>query len=342
MGLFGYALPSEYGGLGANTFQDALLAIEFGYTTPAFRSMFGTNNGIAGQFIARFGDETQRDEYLPQLASGRLVASFGLTEAEAGSNPAAVRTEATRISGGWTLNGVKRFITNAPSAGLFVIFARVATGAPVNPGVTAFLVRAGSSGLSVGPPDRKMGQNAAPTAEVVLSDVTLSDSAVVGPVGGALRLAFSVLSRGRLHVAGMCVGAGVRILEESIQFASLARTGDQFLRDFQLVQAMIADSHVDVEAGRAVLLEAARRFDEDIDTVVGPSTAKLFCSEMVSRVADRGVQLHGGAGYMQSSVVERMYRDSRLFRIYEGTSEVQRINIGTRLLRDAAKRSGAA
>jgi len=345
LGLFGYALPEAYGGAGVTVAQDVRLAFEFGYTAPGFRSMFGTNNGIAGQVIARFGSPEQRQAFLPRLASGELIASFALTEPEAGSSPAGLKTSARRDGAGWVLRGSKRFITNAPLAGLFVVFAR--TGSTADPdsaaesresssrpghGISVFAVDADSPGLTVGPRDHKMGQRGAWTAEVHFDDVRVPEDRLVGTEGRGYRSAMTVLARGRLHIAGMCVGTAQRVLDESVRHAAVSRQGGRPIGDYQLVQAMLAESYAELAAGRSLALAAAERYDDGTDVAAGPAAAKLYCSEMVARVADRGVQIHGGLGYLSSTVVERMYRDCRLYRLYEGTSEIQKLIIARELL----------
>jgi acyl-CoA dehydrogenase len=332
LGLFGYALPTEFGGAGATMSQDVRLAFEFGYTTPAFRSLFGTNNGIAGQVIAKFGSPDQQQAFLPALAAGDMIASFALTESEAGSSPAGLKTAARRDGSDWILSGSKRFITNAPLADLFVVFARTDPDAEAGRGISAFAVDADSPGLTVGARDHKMGQRGAWTAEVHLNDVRVPAGRLIGAEGRGYRSAMTVLARGRLHIAGMCVGAAQRILDESVGHAAASRQGGRPIGDYQLVQAMLADSYAEIAAGRSLVEAVAKRYDEGTDMAAGPSSAKLFCSEMVSRVADRGVQIHGGLGYMSSTTVERMYRDSRLYRLYEGTSEIQKLIIARELL----------
>jgi acyl-CoA dehydrogenase len=335
MGLFGYALPEEYGGLGVTMTEDVQLAFEFGYTTPAFRSLFGTNNGIAGQVIAKFGSEEQKKAYLPRLAAGELIGSFALTEAEAGSDPAGLRTSARRDGDGWVVNGGKRYITNAPIADLFVVFARSDPAERGGRGISSFLVDARAPGVTVGPKDTKMGQSGAWTAEVFFDDVRVDASALIGEEGRGYAKALTVLSRGRLHIAALCVGMAQRVLDESVAYAATAQQGGAPIGRFQLVQAMLADSHAELLAARSMVIDVAARYDSGEDTSVGPSSAKLFCSEMVGRATDRAVQVHGGLGYLRTTPVERFYRDARLFRLYEGTSEVQKVIIGQALLRAA-------
>jgi acyl-CoA dehydrogenase len=342
MGLFGYALPEEHGGLGVTMSEDVQLAFEFGYTTPAFRSLFGTNNGIAGQVIARFGTEEQKKTYLPRLAAGELIGSFALTEAEAGSDPAGLRTSARRDGDGWVINGAKRYITNAPLADLFVVFARTDPEQKGGRGISSFVVDAHAPGVTVGPHDKKMGQSGAWTAEVFLDDVHVPADALIGEEGRGYAKALTVLSRGRLHIAAICVGMAQRVLDESVAYAATAKQGGAPIGRFQLVQAHLADMHAELLAGRSMVLDVAARYDSGEDTSVGPSSAKLFCSEMVGRAVDRAVQVHGGLGYLRTTPVERFYRDARLFRVYEGTSEVQRVIIGGALLREAGMARGGA
>ncbi|OYN76171.1 acyl-CoA dehydrogenase family protein [Mycolicibacterium sphagni] len=333
MGLFGYALPAEHGGLGLSLSEDIRLAFEFGYTVPAFRSMFGTNNGIAGQVIAKFGTEQQRQLYLPRLAAG-AIASFALTEAEAGSDPAGLRATARRQGSDWVINGRKRFITNAALADLLVVFARTDPNAKGAKGISAFIVDTTTPGVAIGPKDRKMGQAGAWTSEVSFDDVRVDASRLLGGAeGGGFAAALTVLSRGRVHVAALCVGLAQRICDESVAYAAMNKQGGRPIGEYQLVQAMLAESHAELLAGRALVVDVATRYDAGEDTTVGPSSAKLFCSEMVNRVADRGVQVHGGMGYMRTTPVERFFRDARLYRIYEGTSEIQKLVIGRELVR---------
>jgi acyl-CoA dehydrogenase len=315
--------------------EDVELAFEFGYTTPAFRSLFGTNNGIAGQVIAKFGDEAQKRRYLPGMAEGSLIGSFALTEAEAGSDPAGLRTTARRDGDGWVIDGGKRYITNAPLADLFVVFARTDPAEKGGRGISSFVVEATAPGVTVGPKDKKMGQAGAWTAEVWFDGVRVAADALVGEEGRGYAKALTVLSRGRLHIAALCVGMAQRVLDESVAYAASAKQGGAPIGRFQLVQAMLADSHAELLAARSMVRDVAERYDSGEDTSVGPSSAKLFCTEMVGRAVDRAVQVHGGLGYLRTTPVERFYRDARLFRLYEGTSEVQRLIIGGALLREA-------
>ena len=337
MGLYGFAIPEQYGGLGLPLSQEVRLVFELGYTTPALRSMFGTNNGIAGHVLIEGGTEAQRREWLPKLATGEVTASFALTEADAGSDPSGLTTTARRTdSGDWILNGAKRYITNAPLADVFMVFARTNPNAPANRGISTFLVPRSAAGLSVGPKDQKMGQFGAWTADVYLDDVRVPDTALIGAEDGldqGFITAMRCLAHGRVHIAAVCVGMAERLVDETISFARTREQGGQPIGAFQLIQGLIADSVTDYRAGHALVLSTAAAFDLGTDTSIGPSAAKYFCSEMVGRVADRAVQVHGGSGYMRGVPVERFYRDARLFRIYEGTSQIQQVIIARNVMR---------
>ncbi|MEU6228831.1 acyl-CoA dehydrogenase family protein [Streptomyces sp. NPDC047042] len=340
MGLFGFALPEEYGGLGLSMYEETLLMFELGYTTPSLRSMFGTNNGIAGHVLMVGGTEAQKAEWLPRIASGDVLASFALTEPDAGSDPSTLTTKAHLDGDEWVINGAKRYITNAPLADVFMVFARTDPDAPRTRGISTFLVPAGTPGLTVAPRDHKMGQLGAWTADVYFDDVRVPASALVGGADGLNRgfsTAMGCIAHGRVHISALMVGMAERLVDESVAYASTRRQSGQLIGSFQLVQGLIADSQTDYYAGRATVLEAARAFDAGTDTKVGPSCAKYFASEMVCRVADRAVQVHGGAGYMRGVAVERFYRDARLFRIYEGTSQIQQVIIAKALLGEAAR-----
>jgi acyl-CoA dehydrogenase len=336
MGLYGFAIPEEYGGLGLPLAQEVRLVFELGYTTPALRSMFGTNNGIAGHVLIEGGTEEQKRAWLPKLASGEVTASFALTEADAGSDPSALTTTARRDgSGEWVINGAKRYITNAPLADVFMVFARTNPDVPARRGISTFLVPRGTTGLSVGPKDHKMGQFGAWTADVYLDDVRVPHNALVGGDDGVDRgfvTAMRCLAHGRVHIAAVCVGMAERLVDESVAYAKTRQQGGRPIGSFQLVQGLIADSVTDYRAGHALVLATAAAYDAGTDTSVGPAAAKYFASEMVGRVADRAVQVHGGAGYMRGVPVERFYRDARLFRIYEGTSQIQQVIVARGVL----------
>jgi acyl-CoA dehydrogenase len=338
MGLYGYALPGEFGGLGLSVEQQVLVTMELGYTSPAFRSLFGTNNGIAGQVLVLAGTEEQRKQWLPRLASGEVVASFALTEPDAGSDPSRLVTSAVPVTGpdgdGWVIDGLKRYITNAPAADVFMVFARTDPQAPPGKGIGVFIVPARLDGVSVAARDHKMGQAGAWTADVVFSGVRVPGDALVGEAAAAgYATAMRSLAHGRLIIAAMCTGVMARLIDESVTYARERSQGGHPIGGYQLVQAMLADSQTEYMAARALVLDAAARYDAGTDRRLAPSAAKYFASEAVGRIADRAVQIHGGSGYMRGVPVERLYRDVRLFRIYEGTSQIQQLVIAREMLR---------
>jgi acyl-CoA dehydrogenase len=338
MGLYGYALPAEFGGLGLSVPQQVRVTMELGYTSPAFRSLFGTNNGIAGQVLVLAGTEGQRKQWLPRLASGEVVASFALTEPDAGSDPSRLVTSAVPVSGpdgdGWVIDGLKRYITNAPAADIFMVFARTDPQAPPGLGIGVFIVPARLDGVAVAARDHKMGQAGAWTADVSFSGSRVPADALVGEAAAAgYSTAMRSLAHGRLVIAAMCVGVMARLIDESVTYARERSQGGHPIADYQLIQAMLADSQTEYMAARALVLDAADRYDAGTDQRLGPSAAKYFASEAVGRIADRAVQIHGGSGYMRGVPVERLYRDVRLFRIYEGTSQIQQLVIAREMLR---------
>jgi acyl-CoA dehydrogenase len=340
MGLYGYALPTEYGGLGLSVEQQVRVTIELGYACPAFRSLFGTNNGIAGQVLVLAGTEQQRKHWLPRLASGEVVASFALTEPDAGSDPSRLVTTARPAKGdgqageGWVIDGLKRYITNAPMADVFMVFARTDPQAPPGKGIGVFVVPARTDGVIVAARDHKMGQAGAWTADVSFTGVRVPADALVGEAAQAgYATALRSLAHGRLVIAALCVGVAARLVDESVAYAKERSQGGHKIGEYQLVQAMLADSHTEYLAARSLVLEAAAQYDAGTDRRLAPSAAKYFASEAVGRIADRAVQIHGGSGYIRGIPVERLYRDVRLFRIYEGTSQIQQLVIARELLR---------
>lgn len=340
MGLFGYAIPQEWGGLGLNIAQDVELAMELGYTSLALRSMFGTNNGIAGQVLVGFGTDEQKARWLEKIASGEVVASFALTEPGAGSNPSGLKTKAVRDGDSWVINGSKQYITNAPVANLFIVFARTRPADANGAGIAVFLVPADTPGVEIGVKDAKMGQEGAWTSDVNFTDVRVGDDTLIGgseDIG--YRAAMTSLARGRIHIAALAVGSAQRALDESVAYAATATQGGTPIGNFQLVQAMLADQQTGVMAGRALVRDAARKWVDDEDRRIAPSVAKLFCTEMAGNVADLAVQVHGGAGYMRGVPVERIYREVRLLRLYEGTSEIQRLIVGGGLVKEAQRKA---
>jgi acyl-CoA dehydrogenase len=339
LGLFGLSIPEEYGGLGLTISEEIQVARRLGHTSPAFRSLAGTNIGIGSQAIVIDGTPEQKAHYLPRLASGEIIGSFALTEPEAGSDAGSLKTTARREGNeSYVISGAKRFITNAPHAGVFTVFARTDLASKDARGVSAFLVDAGLPGLNIGKSDKKMGQKGAHTADVIFDDVRVPAEAIVG--GPAMenqgfKTAMRVLDRGRLHISSVCVGVAERLIDDALRYAMERKQFGQPIAEFQLVQAMLADSKAEAFAARCMVEETARRKDRGENVSTEAACCKLFASEMVGRVADRAVQIHGGAGYMAEYDVERFYRDVRLFRIYEGTSQIQQLVIARNMVREA-------
>jgi len=336
LGLFGLSIPAEYGGLDLSMEDECLVAIELGRTSPAFRSTFGTNVGIGSQGLVMFGTPEQKQKYLPGIASGEIITSFALTEPEAGSDSANVQTRAIRDGDAYVLNGAKRFITNANKADLFTVMARSDPAKPGAGGVSAFLVERQLPGLSVGKPEKKMGQQGAHICDVIFENVRVPAENRLGREGEGFKVAMQVLDRGRLHISAVCVGVAERLIADCVAYMGERRQFGQALSNFQLLQGMIADSKTESMAARALTLETARKRDAGQGVTLEAAAAKYFASEMVGRVADRAVQIFGGSGYVADYGVERFYRDVRIFRIYEGTSQIQQVVIA----RETLKRGG--
>lgn len=336
LGLFGLSIPEAYGGLELSMEDECLVVIELGRTSPAFRSTFGTNVGIGSQALVMFGTEEQKAKYLPGIASGEIITSFALTEPEAGSDSAAVQTRAIRDGDHYVLNGAKRYITNANKADLFTVMARSDPSKPGAGGVSAFLVPRDLPGLSVGKPEKKMGQQGAHVCDVIFDNVRVPVENRIGQEGEGFKVAMQVLDKGRLHISALCVGVAERLIADSVAYAAERKQFGQPLSGFQLVQGMIADCKTEALAARALTMETARKRDAGQNVTMEGAAAKYFASEMVGRVADKAVQIFGGAGYIAEYGIERFYRDVRIFRIYEGTSQIQQVIIA----RETMKRGG--
>lgn len=335
MGLFGLSIAEDYGGLGLTMVEECRVALELGRTTPAFRSTFGTNVGIGSQGLVMAGTSEQKSEWLPKIASGEIVTSFALTEPDVGSDSGAVKTRAVRDGDVYRLSGTKRYITNADTASLFTVMARTGD-EPGARGVSAFLVPRGLPGVTIGEPEKKMGQKGAKVADVNFDDVPVPAANRLGQEGEGFKIAMRVLDRGRLHISAVSVGVAERLIADCVAYASERKQFGKPIAEHQLIQAMIADSKTEALAARALVLETAAAKDAGKDVVMESAAAKLFATEMVGRVADRAVQIFGGAGYIADYGIERLYRDVRLFRIYEGTSEIQKLIIA----RETLKRGG--
>jgi acyl-CoA dehydrogenase len=334
LGLFGLSIDPEYGGLGLNMLEEVKVGMALGKTSPAMRSTFGTNVGIGSQGLVMAGTPDQKAKWLPGIASGDIITSFALTEPDVGSDSANVKTRAVRDGNQWKLTGTKRYITNADRAHLFTVMAR--TGEAGAKGVSAFLVPADSPGLRVGTPEKKMGQQGAHVCDVHFDDVPVPPENMLGEEGEGFKVAMRVLDRGRLHIAGVCVGAAERLIADSVAYATTRIQFGKPISDHQLIQGMIADMKTEMLVAKAMVLQTAADKDAGKNVTMEAAAAKYFASEMVGRVADKAVQIFGGAGYIADYGIERFYRDVRIFRIYEGTSQIQQLIIA----RETIKRGG--
>ena len=338
MGLFGLTIPEAHGGLALTMEEEVRVMIALGHTSPAFRSVIGTTVGIGSQGIVFDGTPEQQAQWLPKLATGEMIASFALTEPGAGSDAASLRTVAIRGKDAdgdhYLVNGSKRYITNAPQAGLFTLMARTDPSVKGAGGVSAFIVDAKSPGISLGLPDKKMGQRGAHTCDVIFDNVRVPAANLIGgKEGQGFKMAMRVLDKGRIHIAAVCIGAAKRMLADALAYAAEREQFGQAIGDFQLVQAMLADSQTEIYAAECMVMDAARRRDSGQSVATEAACCKLFASEMCGRVADRAVQIFGGAGYMAEYGIERFYRDVRLFRLYEGTSQIMQLVIGRNLMK---------
>ena len=335
LGLFGIAVPEEYGGLDLDMETECLVAFELGKTSPAFRSVAGTNIGIGSQALILFGTQAQKSKWLPGIASGDLIASFALTEPEAGSDAAGLKTKATRDGDHYILNGTKRYITNANKADLFTVMARTNPNEPGAKGVSAFIVERGTPGLSVGTPEKKMGQQGAHICDVIFENARVPAENLIAKEGEGFKVAMSVLDNGRLHISAVATGVSKRLIREMVDYALERKQFGKPIFEHQMIQSMIADSQAETYAAECMILDAARRRDAGEDVTMLASSAKLFATDACGRVADRAVQVFGGAGYVTDYGIERFYRDVRIFRLYEGTSQIQQIIIARELARAA-------
>ena len=338
-GFFGWSIPEEYGGAGMTAEELVTAAMELSQCATAFRARVGTNTGIGSEALVVDGSEAQKRRYLPALASGEITGCFALTEEDAGSEATNLATTARREGDGWVIDGAKRFITNAPIAGLFTVLARTDPKAKGARGIGAFLVEAGTPGLRTGEPYRKMGQAGSPVSDVYLENCRVPGDALLGgEAGSGFRTTMKVLNKQRLHLAALCIGPAIRMLDEAVAHVSTRVQFGKPVAEHQLVQAMIADSRTEIAAARALVLETARKRDAGEDTRLEASMCKYFASEMCGRVADRAVQMFGGSGYVADfASIERFYRDVRLFRLYEGTSQIHQLNIARLVLAEHAE-----
>jgi acyl-CoA dehydrogenase len=282
-----------------------------------------------------FGTQDQKREWLPKLATGEAIASFALTEPDAGSDAGSAKTRAVRDGNHYVLNGAKRYITNADKATIFTVMARTDQNTPGAKGLSAFIVERDTPGVSIGKPEKKMGQQGANVCDVIFEDARVPITSRLGEEGEGMKVAMSVLDRGRLHISALSVGIAERLVEEMVRYASERKQFGKPIIEHQLVMGMIAESYAEAVAGRAMVMDGVRKYDAKEKTALIASATKMWCTEMVGRVADRAVQVHGGAGYIADYAVERFYRDVRILRLYEGTTQIQQMVIGRELQRMA-------
>jgi len=335
MGLFGMTIPEEYDGLGLTMEEEALVAIELGRTSPAFRSLIGTNNGIGSAAIVFDGTEKQKKTYLPKYASGEIIGAFCLTEPDVGSDASAVKTSAIKQGNEYIINGTKRYITNAPRAGTFTVMARTEPSIKGAKGISAFIVDAATPGITLGPKDKKMGQQGSHTCDVIFENCRVPAENIIGGVAGkGFITSMKVLDRGRLHISALSVGIAERLIDDALRYAIDRTQFGKPIAEHQMIQVMLADSKAEAYAAKCMVLDAARQKDLGKKITTEASCCKLFATEMVGRVADKAVQIHGGAGYISEYAVERLYRDVRLFRLYEGTTQIQQMIIAKNMIKD--------
>lgn len=337
LGLFGLSIPEDYGGLGLGVLGECLVYEELSKVNACFRTRIGTNNGIGSQGIVIDGTEEQKRTYLPRLASGEWIGVFALTEPEAGSDAANIQTTARQEGDTWILNGRKHFITNGDIADVATVFALTDKEKRAKGGITGFLVEKTYPGFFVGAIERKMGMRGSHTCELIFDDCQVPPENVIGGpamVGQGFKTAMKVLDKGRLTMGASALGSAQRLLELSTDYAKQRVQFRRPIAQFQAIQFMLADMATQIYAGRQMLYHAAWLRDQKGSAVIKEaSMVKLFCTEMANRVADMAVQIHGGMGYVKDFPVERYYRDLRLTRIYEGTSEIQRLVIARQLMK---------
>ena len=337
LGLFGMTIPEEFGGLGLSMEQQVRATFEFTRASCVYRARFSTTLGLCSQAILFNGTELQKAEWLPKMASGEVTASFALTEPQAGSDAGALTTKARKEGDSYLINGQKCYITNAPEADVFVVMARTDPETTNAKGISAFIVPSGTPGIEVAPLDRKLGNHGSHTAQIFFDDCRVDASNLLGGTEGqGFKNAMAGINVARMHVAATCAGQADRLIEMGRNYAMGREQFGHPISDFQAVQHMLAESYAETLAARSMILETARRIDAKERPLADMSSCKLFASEMVCRVADRMLQIHGGAGYMAAYDVERFYRDVRLFRIFEGASEVHKMIISREMLKERA------
>ncbi len=337
LGFFGWSIPQAFGGAGLTTEELTLANIEVSQCSVAYRARIGINTGVGSESLVQDGTPEQQRHYLPKLASGEMTGALALTEPEAGSDVTAMAaTGVLQPDGSYVISGHKRYITLAPIADLVTVFARTESGCKPADSISAFLIERGTPGMTLSPPTPKMGQEGGPIGEVLLDQCRVSAEAIIGGTPGrGFRTVMNTLNKQRINLAALSIGPAIRLLDEALVYANRRRQFGQPIGGFQLIQAMLADCKVEIEAARALVLETARKRDRGEDVTLDVSMCKYYATEMCGRVADRVVQIFGGQGYVKEAGIERFYRDVRAFRIYEGTSQIHQLNIGKRLLHNA-------
>ena len=335
-GFFGWSIPQAYGGLGLSTEELILAAFEISQASVALRARVGTNTGIGSEALVADGTEDQKQRWLPRMATGELTGCLALTEPDAGSEATNVQTTASLQGEHYILKGSKCYITNAPIADVFTVVARTEEGSKGSAGLSAFIVERNTPGLRTGPAYKKMGQAGSPVSDVYFENCAIPTANLIGGKEGVgFKTIMKVLNKQRLHLSALCTGPAIRMLDLAIEHTQKRQQFGQPVGNFQLLQAMVADSQTEIYAAKSMILEAARARDRGEDVALTASMCKYFASEMCGRVADRCVQMFGGAGYIADfSPIERYYRDVRLFRLYEGTSQIHQMNIAKHVLRE--------
>ena len=337
LGFFGMTIPEQYGGLGLSMYEEVCVVAEIGYASPVFRSYFGTSNGVGTLGMLIDGTEEQRQKYLPRIARGDLIASFCLTEPDAGSDAAALTTKATRDGDSYVLNGTKRFTTNSPHAGLFTVFARTGPKEQKSAGISAFLVEREMPGITIAPHYKKMGFRGSHTADVIFEDCRIPATALLGGQEGVgFKTAMRSLDHARIHMSAVATGLSTRIIDEGVRYALDRVQFGKPIAQFQLIQGMLADCEAEALASRSMIENVARMKDEGRTVIKESACCKYFTTEALGRIADRVLQIHGGYGYIKEYPIERLFRDARLLRIYEGTSQIQQLVVAREMLKQHA------
>ncbi len=334
MGLMGAFVPPEYGGAKMDLLSFVIAMEEVARVWVSLSVLMGLHNSMICETISRFGSQAQRESYLPELARGRLLGCYALTEPDAGSDASGIKSRAKKCDGSYVLNGTKIFITNGRKADFALVFAVTAPENRKN-GISAFLVEKGTPGFEVGRIDEKMGLRASDTAELIFQDCKVPAVNRLGEENQGFKIAMSALDGGRIGIAAQSVGIAQGCLEEAVRYAQARKQFGKPIAEFQAIQWMIADMATEIEAARLLTYRAARRRDQGERVTREAAQAKLFASETANRAAYKAVQIFGGSGYIQGSPVERFYRDARITTIYEGTSEIQRLVIAREELKNS-------